>query len=360
MPRSLVMMLSSRARCALFTAFLVPLSIAGLAQNPAPVPVPVPLPGLTPVEPPIGAQGLDRTVLHAQVILDKLGFSPGVLDGRSTPLLAAALRGFQDSRGLIVTGQLDGSTLRRLSAYRAWRPLKKVTISAGLIRGPYAGPLPQDMAARARLPALSYRNALEGLAEHFHTTPEMLVALNGRSARLAPGVRLLVPNALPTSRALREEDAAWRATLVLLNVDARQPEAKRILVDESEGVVKVYGPDDRLVAQFPATMGSSQDPLPLGRWIIKGKATNPPFHYNPALFWDADSTDRKAVLPAGPNSPVGVVWIDINKPHYGLHGTPEPHLIGRTESHGCIRLTNWDAARLAQMAAPGMEAVFQR
>jgi lipoprotein-anchoring transpeptidase ErfK/SrfK len=106
-------------------------------------------------------------------------------------------------------------------------------------------------------------------------------------------------------------------------------------------------------------MGSQHDPLPIGKWTIKGRAYNPPFHYNPKLFWDADSKDQKAVLKPGPNGPVGVVWIDLSKDHYGIHGTPSPEKIGRTESHGCIRLTNWDAARLAMMVKPGTPAVFQ-
>jgi len=123
--------------------------------------------------------------------------------------------------------------------------------------------------------------------------------------------------------------------------------------------LRAYDADNRLIAQFPATMGSQHDPLPIGTWEIKGLSRNPDFHYNPNLFWDAASTDQKAVLKPGPNGPVGVVWIDLSKPHYGIHGTPEPQLIGRTESHGCIRLTNWDAARLAQMVKSGVKAVFQ-
>jgi len=116
---------------------------------------------------------------------------------------------------------------------------------------------------------------------------------------------------------------------------------------------------DKLVAQFPATMGSEHDPLPIGRWTIKGVATNPPFHYNPELFWDVSNDKRKLLLPPGPNGPVGVVWIDLSKPHYGIHGTSAPHQIGRAESHGCIRLTNWDAARLALMVKPGTPAIFR-
>jgi lipoprotein-anchoring transpeptidase ErfK/SrfK len=124
-------------------------------------------------------------------------------------------------------------------------------------------------------------------------------------------------------------------------------------------LLKVYNADDRMIAQFPVTTGSQHDPLPIGEWTIKGVSRNPDFHYNPDLFWDSGSKDEKAVLKPGPNGPVGVVWIDLSKDHYGIHGTPEPQTIGRTESHGCIRLTNWDAARLAQMVKTGVKAKFQ-
>ena len=119
------------------------------------------------------------------------------------------------------------------------------------------------------------------------------------------------------------------------------------------------GDAGKLAAVYTATMGSQHDPLPLGRWKILGIDKNPKFHYNPELFWDAKAGAEKAMLPAGPNGPVGVVWIAISKPHYGIHGTPHPETIGRAESHGCVRLTNWDAARLAQMVSSKTELLFE-
>jgi lipoprotein-anchoring transpeptidase ErfK/SrfK len=145
----------------------------------------------------------------------------------------------------------------------------------------------------------------------------------------------------------------------MLNVDANQPVADHVVVDKSDGVLRVLDKDDHLIAQFSATMGSEHDPLPIGSWTIKGADYNPKFRYNPALFWDAKKGDEKELLPPGPNGPVGVVWLDLSKPHYGIHGTPHPELIGRSESHGCIRLTNWDVARLSMMVKPGTKAVFQ-
>lgn len=301
----------------------------------------------------------DLNILHVQVILDKLGFSPGVLDGKGGQSLEAALKGFQTSRALPVSGKADARTQRELYKYRAWRPIVTLALTENVLRGPFVNPLPKEPTDQAKLDQLSYRNVMEALAERFHTTTATLVALNSPSTKLAPGTKIVLPNALPTSRDYGSTDAKWAATLSSLNVGAMQPTAKRIVVDKSEGVLKVFDAQDQLVAQFPATMGSKNDPLPIGKWTIKGVAYNPVFHYNPDLFWDAAPSDEKAKLPPGPNNPVGVVWIDISKPHYGIHGTPEPQTIGRAESHGCIRLTNWDAARLSLMVKTGVPAIFQ-
>ncbi len=305
------------------------------------------------------APTVNLPILHVQVILDKLGFSPGTLDGKRGQSLTLALKGFQESRGLKTTGTIDKPTLNALLPFQAWRAVKAITLRPGDVAGPYTNPFPKEPADQAKLPGLYYKNTLEALAERFHTTNATLIALNSRDTQLRPGVTITVPNALPTSRAYSSGSDAWRGTLNALNVQAVNPVAKRLVVDKSESVLRVYGETNRLIAQFPATMGSSHDPLPIGTWKIMVVDPNPKFRYNPDLFWDAKESDEKAMLPAGPNGPVGVVWIDINKPHYGIHGTPEPQTIGRTESHGCIRLTNWDAARLALMVKPGMEAKFQ-
>lgn len=306
------------------------------------------------------APTLDRTILHAQVILDHLGFSPGIIDGREGISLKAALRGFQEANNVAETGKLDTTTLRALYPHRNIRPAAQVTLTREMLAGPFINPTPHDYALQAKMPALAYRSPLEKLAEMFHTSPKVLVELNSAETVMRPGAKIVVPNVLPSSSAYPSDmDAAWRQTLAALNVDATQPQGEKIIVDKSEGVLKVFDGEDRLVAQFSATMGSSHDPLPIGKWKVVVIDRNPKFHYNPDLFWDADSTDKAAMLPPGPNGPVGVVWIDINKPHYGIHGTPEPQTIGRTESHGCIRLTNWDAARLSMMVKPGTPAIFQ-
>jgi lipoprotein-anchoring transpeptidase ErfK/SrfK len=161
----------------------------------------------------------------------------------------------------------------------------------------------------------------------------------------------------PPSRSGDNSD--WRRTLASLGVATEQPHVARIVVDKSEGTLRAFDGEDRLVVLFTVTTGSRHDPLPLGRWKVLGVSRNPPFHYNPNLFWDADATDRKTKLPPGPNGPVGVVWINLSKAHYGIHGTPEPQSIGRSLSHGCVRLTNWDAARLAGMVDGSTKVTFQ-
>lgn len=298
--------------------------------------------------------------LRAQVLLDRLGFSPGVIDGKSGQSFQLALRGFQVAHGLEPTGMLDATTLEKLERWRDVPATRRVVIPAAFAKGPFVPNLPEDAAQQAKLPMLGYRNLMEALAERFHTTKELLIALNSPATRIGAGQIIRVPNIANAGAGKPTDDArGWSDTLQRLGVSANQPTADRVVVDKSEGVLKVYDKDDRLIAQFPATMGSRHDPLPIGSWKIQGVSRNPDFHYNPKLFWDVSDSEAAQVLKPGPNGPVGVVWLDLNKPHYGIHGTSEPEQIGRAQSHGCIRLTNWDAARLAQMVKPGTPARLQ-
>jgi lipoprotein-anchoring transpeptidase ErfK/SrfK len=133
-----------------------------------------------------------------------------------------------------------------------------------------------------------------------------------------------------------------------------------VTVTKRTSALTVTDPSGRIVFYAPVTTGSKHDPLPIGKWKVNGVRVNPTFHYNPHLFWNADPRDAKATIPAGPNNPVGLVWIDISKEHYGLHGTPEPSAIGRAQSHGCVRLTNWDALKLASLVKPGTRVLFKK
>ena len=305
------------------------------------------------------APAIDRDVLKLQVVLDRLGFSPGILNGKAGAQTNAALRGFQESRGLPTTGRTDPATLNALRPYWGTEATKTLALDARVLAGPYIA-IPHGEDQQAKLPGLYYRSPLEKLAEMFHTTPQVLVALNSPQTLLRPGSTVVFPNVLPTSRAYDPKlTPEWRATLSGLNVDAVQPQAAKVVVDKSDKLLRAYDAQGKLIGQFGVTTGSTHDPLPLGTWKIYGADYNPKFHYNPALFWDASKGDEKAMLPPGPNGPVGVVWLDLSKEHYGIHGTPEPANIGVTASHGCVRMTNWNAARLAMMVKPGTPAIFQ-
>ncbi|AJA08404.1 hypothetical protein SKP52_07415 [Sphingopyxis fribergensis] len=310
--------------------------------------------------PPTEVSFSEPPALRAQVLLDHLGFSPGVIDGKEGQSYTAALRGFQKAHELEESGKLDAATRQALQQWEKVPATRLVIIPAAFAAGPFVPAFPKDATDQAKLPTLGYRNLTEALAERFHTTPEMLVALNSPSTLVGAGRPFRVPNIPDIDRATLGEDArGWNGTLERLGVAPKQVTAAKLVVDKSEGVLKVYDEADKLVAQFPATMGSSHDPLPIGKWKIQGVSRNPDFHYNPKLFWDVSDSKEAVLLQPGPNSPVGVVWLDLNKPHYGIHGTSEPHTIGRAESHGCVRLTNWDAARLAQMVKPGTPAILR-
>jgi len=190
-----------------------------------------------------------------------------------------------------------------------------------------------------------------------------IVALNGPEKVIGPGQTLRLPNVLPASRDYDGVPGNGASMFNLLNIDGEQPQGEYVVVDKSEGVLKVYdgepdGDDGKLVAAFPVTMGSAKYPLPIGRWKATTYAYLPPFKYQPAIL-NNPKTDKELTLPPGPNGPVGVAWLDLTKEHYGIHGTNEPATIGRAESSGCIRMTNWDVIRLSRMLKPGFTAIFQ-
>lgn len=301
---------------------------------------------------------INGTIFHAQVLLGAKGFSPGVIDGKDGFSFKAAVRGFQQSRGLQPTGKLDGPTRRAL--LEDGRPSTvRVKLGRADISGDYVYPFPKDYEDQADLPGLKYRNMLEEVAERYHTTPRAIIALNGPTALIGIGKTLRLPNVLPRNRDYRGQlKDEHRALMARLNVDADAPQGDYIIVDKSEGQLKVMDKSDRLVAQFPVTTGSEKDPLPLGNWKVTTFAFLPPFHYQPDLFWDVEDSKDDEMLPPGPNGPVGVAWLDLTKEHYGIHGTPEPQTIGYAESHGCLRMTNWDVLTLSKILDPGFKAKF--
>ncbi|TWI69950.1 lipoprotein-anchoring transpeptidase ErfK/SrfK [Pseudoduganella lurida] len=304
---------------------------APLAQAQTTPPAPAAAPQ-APQTPQVAPQ--DSPELRAQVLLDRAHFSPGEIDGEYGSNMRQALAGFQKSRGLPVTGKLDDATLAALDDRQPI--VGNYTLTEADVNGPYVA-VPESMAEKAKLSALGYANIFEALGERYHASPALLKALNpGKTFRA--GEQIIVPNT---------------------GAAAALPAAKRLVVDKSDRVLLLLDADDKVIAQFPASTGSEHDPLPIGQWKVNGVGRNPDYSYNPKLFWDAKPGEGKAIIKPGPNNPVGVVWIDLSKEHYGIHGTPEPRMIGKTESHGCIRLTNWDAALVATAVSPGFAVTLQ-
>lgn len=273
-------------------------------------------------------------VVRAEILLDRAYFSPGQIDGDFGSNLQKTVSAYQADMHLPVTGTVDEATWAALNHDRA-PALTNYTVSPDDVRGPFVK-LPPTMQEQAKLQYLGYASPLDELAERFHCSEAVLKALN-RDSNIAQAAQLTVPNVITQP----------------------PPPAAKIVVSKSQSSVTAYDDSGKLIWYAVATIGSQHDPLPIGDWKIVGVGRNPVFHYDGKLFWNAPDKNEKEVIKPGPRNPVGVVWIDLSKEHYGIHGTPDPSLIGHAFSHGCIRLTNWDAWQLASMVKPGTPAILK-
>lgn len=268
--------------------------------------------------------------------MERARFSPGAIDGLAGSNMRQAVAAFQQSQGLPATGELNADVMGRLRAAGVGAVTSTYRITQQDLAGPYLGSVPTDLGAQGQAPFMGYANILEALAERFHVTEDLLRAMNPTADFGRAGQALVVP---------------------AVNTKPLPADVIRMDVDKAEGSVRAFDADGKLIAYFPATIGSGDNPTPTGTVKVNGVARNPDYVYDPAKLSYGD-LDHRVVVKPGPNNPVGLVWIDLNKPSYGIHGTPDPHLVGKTASHGCVRLTNWDAWRLADKVKPGVVVRF--
>jgi len=290
-------------------------------------------PGIT-IVPPSGSGG-SLDVAEFQVLLDRVGASPGVIDGRIGDNVNNAIDAYKKIAGQSLR-TYDKEWIAQQLEETGGPAFREYTITPQDAAGPYVASLPEDYGEKAKLTHLGYTSVSEMLAERFHMDEAFLKTLNPEADFNRPGTIIRVANPGEPLHA----------------------EVVRIEADKSLKQIRAYDADGRLVAAYPATIGSKDTPSPSGTHTIARIAFDPEYTYNPKINFKQGDNDEILHIPPGPNNPVGTVWIALSKPSYGIHGTPEPSKIGKTASHGCVRLTNWDAQELAKMVKPGVEVTF--
>ena len=265
-------------------------------------------------------------IAKAQVLLDRAGASPGAIDGVKGSNMANALAAWKE-----ITGKpldlADEKAIDAALAARGGPAFVDYTITNEDAAGPYVASVPADYGEKAKLEKMAFTSPAEAIAEKFHMDEAYLKSLNSGKNFNQPGTVIKVAN--PGMRVLTP--------------------VARIVADKGREQVLAYDQQGRLVAAYPATIGSSDTPSPSGTVKVERIAFNPDYTYNPFKNFKQGDNNTVLTIPPGPNGPVGTIWIALSKPTYGIHGTPEPSRIGKTNSHGCVRLTNWDADELARL-----------
>ena len=301
---------------------------------------------------PLTIPGTGGVTLQLQILLDRAFFSPGIIDGEWGMNAARALAFFTrpDGSARLTGGTPETSRTIALEAYDRLRRaagdrplLREYTVSAADLRGPFT-PIPKLVYDQAKLKCLCYATPAEALSERFHTSTKLLSQLNPRVnfESLKAGTVIVVPNVIA-------ENVASPMDTVIIS---------KLIISKSG--FWIHAVDDRgtILAHYPSTLGSGYDPSPTGKLTVTHVARDPAFRYQPKLFSEVPDHEPEALLPPGPNSPVGRVWMSLSRKHYGIHGTSSPETIGYAQSHGCVRLTNWSAIQLSDMVEPGTPVEF--
>ena len=324
-----------------------PLLIAACVAALAPLGTPAFAGGLTAeavnaATPEAAAKDERAHLAKAQVLLDRARFSPGVIDGRDGDNFRGALAAFEAANGLKADGKLDAAAFAKLTEETSAPAIAPYTIRAEDVKGPFTPEIPDKMEKQAELPRLGYRNPVELIAERFHMDADLLLELNPDKTFDKAGEAIVVANVRADERR-----------------DDRKGKAAKIEVLKGDRRVRALAEDGTLLATYPASIGSDEKPAPSGTLKVVGVARNPDYTYDPEYKFKGVKAKEKFTLKPGPNNPVGTVWIDLSEDSYGIHGTPEPDKVGKTASHGCVRLTNWDAEDLAFMVRNGIPVSFR-
>lgn len=304
-------------------------------------------------EPPVGAPSVGEAVANPpvidapansaaredvaalQILMDRAGASPGVIDGRFGSNVDKAIVAYRALTGRNLKST-DTALIKEQLAATGGDPFTTYTITQEDVAGPYVASVPVDYSAKAKLGRLSFTSVPEMLGERFHMDENYLKAINPEANFNRVGTIIKVAN---------------------VGGPIKTPVAK-IIADKANKQVRAYDELGKLVAIYPSTIGSADTPSPSGTHAVSRVAVNPNYTYNPKINFKQGENDKVLTIPPGPNGPVGSIWIALDKPTYGIHGTPDPSKIGKTESHGCVRLTNWDAAELAKVVKAGVPVEF--
>ena len=283
------------------------------------------------------AEGFQPGMVKAEVLLDRLHFSPGLIDGEGGDNFRKALAAFKASQQLEGNGRLDQAAWARLTDRSQDPVVVEYTITDDDVKGPFVPKIPSKMEDMAKLPNLGYRSSSERLAAKFHLDERLLKALNPGKSLSRAGESIFVAN---------------------VERDDEQARASKVEVDKKSKMVRVIGPGGGLLAAYPASIGSREKPAPTGSFQVRKIVQNPTYHYNPDFKFKGVKTNKPFTIRPGPNNPVGSVWIDLSLDSYGIHGTPDPSKVSKAYSHGCVRLTNWDVEELAKLVKKGTPVEF--